>query len=1141
VIDAPSPARHRRPTRRALAAFALAAAVAALAGSTQPEPPAAAEARRLNNLGVGYMNQQRFEEALRLFEQAAARHPDLAAARINQGIALLQLQQYPRARALLERVVAERPDAVRAWYNLGLTLRALGEAKPALEAFERVRALDPSDADAHYFAGLLATQAGEYARAREAFEAAIRLDPFHASAEFGLARLYQRLGDEARARAHLARFQHLTSTKLGTPMGQAYGDQGPYSMAEPAAPAAQVPAEWRVRFRATPVGEAIGREPPLEESPAAGACAEDFDGDGRIDLLLMAGPRGGVRLLRGANGGRFTDTTAAYGPVLAEARATACAVADYDNDGDLDLALAGPQGVRLLQRDDSRFVDATAQAGLAHHAPAGGVTFVDLDHDGDVDLLVAGGADPKVRAAWWRNDGKGAFSDRTAETGLDAAAPAVAVFAADFNDDRAVDLLAAGGGAVRLLLNPREGRFTTAAPWSEAPSDVEAAAVADFDKDGWMDVALSHRGPPGLSLWLNRRGRALERVRLPFEPARAWGLTAADFDNDGWIDLAAAAEVEGAGRILVFRNEGPRGFTDRSAEAAPARAPIAAPRALVPADFDGDGDLDLAAVGGGEAALLANDGGETRTWLALRLEGLADNRAGIGTKVEIFSGPQWQKWEVRAGGYLGHGPLVVHAGLGEAAEAEIVRLLWPTGVVQDEVSLAARGLRTIGEIDRRGSSCPVLFTWDGARFRFVADAIGPGIVGHWVAPGARNTPDPTEYVKVDGDMLAARDGRLLVRLLEPMEEVVYLDQARLLAIDHPAATEVFPNEYFAPAPPFPEHRIIVSRDARAPAAVRDGEGRDLLALVSAQDRQYAGSFRDTRFRGFAEPHALEIDLGAPAGRGPLRLLMHGLTDYFTATSVYAAYQAGLRPEPPEVDALVNGRWVPAGGVGFPAGLARTMVADLSGRLPPEARRIRLRTNLKTYWDRIRIDRTPAGLPVREIEAPLVEATLGVRGYPREIAGTPAADVWYDYDDVSPSGPYARHTGAYTRLGDVTPLVRAVDDRFVVFGSGEEVALAFDAAALPPVPAGWRRDYFVFLHGYAKDMDFYAAAGWSVEPLPFAGMPSYPYPLDLLRRPGGARFDLAYLLDVNTRLLSPRDAGPYRRTPAAPAVSRRAAP
>ncbi|HXH07545.1 MAG TPA: CRTAC1 family protein, partial [Vicinamibacterales bacterium] len=821
-------------------------------------------------------------------------------------------------------------------------------------------------------------------------------------------------------------------------------------------------------------------------------------------------------------------------------RATACAVADYDNDGDLDLALAGPGGVRLLQREGNRFVDATAKAGLAHGAPAAGVTFVDLDHDGDVDLQVAGGDDAKGRAAWWRNDGKGAFSDRTAETGLEAAAPAALVLASDFNDDRAVDLLAAGAGAIRLLINPREGRFAAATPWSGAPpADVEAAVAADFDKDGWVDVALSHRGAPGLSLWLNRRGRAFDRAPLPAEPARAWGLAAADFDNDGWVDLAAAAEVDGAGRILVLRNEGPRGFTDRSAEALPGRAPIAGPRVLLTADFDADGDLDLAAIGGGEAALLANDGGDARPWLALRLQGLADNRAGVGTKVEIFSGPQWQKWEVRAGGYLGHGPLAVHAGLGEAAEAEIVRLLWPTGVVQDEVSLPARAARTLGEIDRRGSSCPVLFTWDGTRFRFIADAIGPGIVGHWVAPGLRNVPDPTEYVKVDGEALAPRGGRLLVRLLEPMEEVVYLDQARLLAIDHPADTEVYPNEYFAPAPPFPEHRIIVSRGAQPPAAVRDEEGRDLLALVSERDRRYAGSFRDTRFRGFAEPHVLEIDLGAPAGRGPLRLLMHGLTDYFTATSVYAAHQAGLRPEPPEVDALRHDRWEPVGGIGFPAGLARTMVADLSKRLPPGTRRIRLRTNLKIYWDRILIDRTPDGVPVREIEVPLAEATLGVRGYPREIAGSPPADVRYVYEDVSPSGPYARHAGAYTRLGDVTPLVTSADDRFVVFGSGEEVALAFEAAALPSVAPGWRRDYFVFLYGYAKDMDFYAAAGWSVEPLPFAAMPSYPYPLDLLRRPG-ARFDLAYLLDINTRLRSPRDAGPFRRTGAPPAVGRRAA-
>ncbi len=100
---------------------------------------------------------------------------------------------------------------------------------------------------------------------------------------------------------------------------------------------------------------------------------------------------------------------------------------------------------------------------------------------------------------------------------------------------------------------------------------------------------------------------------------------------------------------------------------------------------------------------------------------------------------------------------------------------------------------------------------------------------------------------------------------------------------------------------------------------------------------------------------------------------------------------------------------------------------------------------------------------------------------------------YVYEKASATGPYTRPAGAYTRYGDVLPLLTSVDDKLVVFGSGDEVALDFDPAHLPALPAGWARDYFFVADGYEKDMDFYAYRGDSVEPLPFRGMRGYPYP------------------------------------------------
>jgi hypothetical protein len=83
-------------------------------------------------------------------------------------------------------------------------------------------------------------------------------------------------------------------------------------------------------------------------------------------------------------------------------------------------------------------------------------------------------------------------------------------------------------------------------------------------------------------------------------------------------------------------------------------------------------------------------------------------------------------------------------------------------------------------------------------------------------------------------------------------------------------------------------------------------------------------------------------------------------------------------------------------------------------------------------------------------------------------------------------------GLYTRYGDVRGLLAALDDRFLIMGAGDEVALRFSAAGLPALPAGWRRDFLLFVDGWAKENDANTAFGHSVEPLPFHAMSAYPY-------------------------------------------------
>ena len=118
--------------------------------------------------------------------------------------------------------------------------------------------------------------------------------------------------------------------------------------------------------------------------------------------------------------------------------------------------------------------------------------------------------------------------------------------------------------------------------------------VLDFNKDGWMDVALTHAGAPGISLWRNVDGKRFERVPLPITDAtRGWGITAIDFDNDGWIDLAAVVETAKGTELRVLRNKGAQGFEDVSASLGLDKLKLHDPRAVIAADLDNDLAADL--------------------------------------------------------------------------------------------------------------------------------------------------------------------------------------------------------------------------------------------------------------------------------------------------------------------------------------------------------------------------------------------------------------------------------------------------------------------------------------------------------------------------------------------------------------------
>jgi tetratricopeptide (TPR) repeat protein len=1124
----------------ALTVFVL----AAIPSGAQVRPDA--EAVRLNNRGVAQMGQQFTEKAADSFAEAIKKDPKLAQAHVNAGIAMLTLQKLDEAKTYLQKAIALDPTSAQAWYNLGLAQHAANELEPALASFQQASKLDPMDADSYYFQGDCYLEMKQYDKAVETLHKALEVNPMHASAEFVTATALQRSGHKPEAKVHFQRFQHLTSTKIGAAIGLAYGEQGHYSTVTPieepeSSRKPMIPVKLvkkEILGKDSQVSKARSGAPGGVFTTTGGACMLDVTGSGRMDLVLMQSGPQAIAVLSAKADGSFESLDASAAGLKASGHAVACAVGDYDGDGLNDLAVALDDAVLLFHNlGKGKFQDVTAEAGLAARNRPTGITFVDYDHDGDLDLLLTGSALKPGESSnvLWRNNGNKTFTEWTEPTGMGGSGTTAAAILTDFNNDRAVDLAMTGDGPSPLLyVNPREGKYPTQPLYEAKLPATVGITVLDFDKDGWMDIAVTHAGAPGLTLWRNVEApnhidRRFERVDLPLHGAsRAWGLTPIDIDNDGWIDLAAIVETSAGPRVRVLRNRGDGSFEDVSHALGLDTVALHAPRGLIAADVDGDGAADLIVTQlNAPPVLLRNVGANKNHFARLDLSGYADNKTALGVKVEIFANGHWQKWELAgASGYQTQAPPQILVGLGDAQGIDLLRILWPTGVLQDEIDLPHTQVIAMKEADRRGSSCPVLFAWDGHKYKLVTDVIGAAVVGHWFTPTRRNTPNSGEWIKVDGAQIVPVNGKLSLRFIEPMEEVNYIDQLRLVAVDHPENVEVNPDERFLDDPPFASGRVVASAGARLPLGAWDGESRDVLDALSRRDHQFASGFTPSPYDGFANMHALTLDLGDVKPGEPLRLLMTGYVNYFSATSLYAAWQAGIKPISPYVEAqLADGSWqkIP-GDAGFPAGLERTIVVDLTGKLPPGTRRIRMQTNLEIYWDNVLIDQS-RDAEARTAEVPLAQATLHFRGYPRQIDGASPGDLDYDYNRVSLTGPFQHQRGNYTRMGDVTPLVTGIDDRYVIFGSGEEIAADFDATRLPALPAHWKRDFFFYANGFVKDMDWWDASPFTVAQLPFHKMSAYPYPAGESFPDDAAALD--YQLNWNNRFDSGEPVRSYR--------------
>jgi tetratricopeptide (TPR) repeat protein len=1099
--------------------------------AADPTPPPDREAAyRANNLGVAMLEQFHPAEAAAAFRRALALDPKLGLARINLAIALFYVPDLPGGRAAAEEAAAAQPAALQPPYILGLIARMENRADDAVVSLRGVLAADPQDVGANLTLGQVYLQQRRYDEAIACFRAATAVEPYNASAQYNLGVALTRAGRREEGARATARFQELRENPAHTSFGQAYLEQGRYAEAlastgaeadlvdarPPEVAFVDVSAGGLPAFAAgAPPALALGRKVRAKDVLAAAGAGTraaitlfDYDGDGALDLVV-AGPSG-LRLLHN-EGGRFRDVTASSG--LEAGPALGAVAGDYDNDGRVDLLVLRPGRLALYHNDGGgRFSDQTAKAGIpAYPYLSVSAAFVDVDHDGDLDILVAGLADlaatargPGERALVFpkdfapapsrllRNNGNGTFTDITDAARVGAAGHAIAIVPTDFDNHRDVDLLVLYEDAPpRLFKNLRDGSFQDVAAevgLKTGDGPFRSVAAADVNKDGYTDFFFGAASGPGLFALSDGRG-GFTLKPAPAETAGAMAAQFVDYDNDGLLDLLVATPRG----LRLFRNTG-GAFTDVSARAFPEGRALTEGVALALADLDGDGDEDVVvATPESGPQLWRNEGGNKNHSLPVRLAGRVSNKGGVGAKVDLRAGSLRQRIETSSA-TPAVAPADVLFGLGPRPGPDAVRVIWASGIVQTEVPPEASAWTSlrIEELDRKPSSCPFLYAWNGERFEFVTDFLGGGEMGYWEAPGQRNRPYPEEYVRIRGDQLQPKDGRYELRITNELEEVLFLDHVELLAVAHPEDVSVFPNEGMTDPPkPF---RLFAVRRPEPPSAASDDQGRDVRARIARLDRTYPDAFALLPIRGYAEEHGLVLDLaGLPASA--TSLLLTGWTDYAFSSDNLAAHQAGLSLRPPSLQVQdAGGAWQTViEDLGIPVGRPQTMVVDLEGKWRGPSRRLRILTNMRVYWDQVLLGTPAPEVPLAPTPLEPVGAELRARGFSAEVSPDRHAPFVYDYARVSSSSPWKVMPGRYTREGDVRELLAASDDLFVVARPGDEIALSFDARALPPLPGGWTRTFLLHGDGFSKEMDINSASPDVVLPLPFHGMKSYPYP------------------------------------------------
>lgn len=1053
---------------------------------------------RLTNLGKSHAEKGDATNALAVLEQALQLAPANLDAQLNVASADLLANRTTAALQRAEQVLAFDRNSAAAHFIRGCAFLRSGQPTNAIQELQTAKNMDVTVNAVTFQLGLAYEAAGLPSEAIGEWTELAQFDPDHPAVHYRLGQLLLRTGkkDEGLAELELHR-QAIAKNPPGVANPATY-ERCKYT-------AIRLPSETEPPDKSgVPVAfaEATARAFPAGAPWQAPLGVVDFAQTGQ-NHLFVTGRDHSFRLLSNSNG-VFTATGQPL-PARPEARYQRCLVGDFNNDGVPDVLVLGEQGVHLFKfTTNGTPTETTTFAGLKNATGREGA-LLDLDFRGNLDVLTVQPNGQGLRAL--RNLGNMYFSDVTTNSGLPTPLPGVrAVVVEDWNGDDLLDVLIAREGQPPLLcLKQRGGPLIPTNTPPDWPAG-QVIAVGDLNNDLHPDLVIATSNH--LEVVLNGLKVHLTIPLTGFKPER---LCLWDYDNDGWLDILATGDG-----LRLFRNLGQAGFRDVTARVGLdklARGPVTD---FALADFDRDGDTDLVVATSGGLQFLRNDGGNANLQLKLLLAGRRSNASGFGVRLEAAAGGLRLCRRV--------GLLPVEIGVGRHAQLDSLSARWfnlaPSLI---EVKVEPRTPLQLIELSIQEGSCPYLYAWDGARFRFVTDILGASPLGLPLAQGRLIEADSEEIVWLGNEAnFKALENHYTLQITEELREVLYLDEAKLLVADHPAGTEMHGTSKLRPGRPFPQHELVLLNQRHPLLLATRETGVEVTTLLAENDGQVVSPLRlrPSHLRGLAEPHSLTLDFGPLAPGRPFVLALTGWLRLGGGMANIAASHHPDLPFPfPTLEAETTpDHWQPvAVTVGAPSGKTKTILVDLEGRLPAGARRLRLNLASEIHWDRAALFERADPSVARVTQSTPASAHLHWRGF-SALANLPSSSPWTPvYEQVKSTSLFTLAPGGWcTRYGAVDELVAHRDNALVLLNAGDELTLSFPAAPLPPLPPGFSRDFFLLTSGWDKDSDFHVVTGTTVEPLPWHGLDDQLYG----RQPRPPFTNDAWISKYNTRWCGP---------------------